>query len=179
MTGVEAVRATAAQAAEMIKGELDRAHLALLAGDLDPALDGYVRALGLALQLGPAPAEQALAAILAGARILAQGGQAEGLSRLGPAVVGLVDQVRDADALPATGVMDAWATVASDLGAFLGQVGVALAIPTERRAGMIHNLRAHAALLDEATGKLFGLVAWLDGTDAWLALADGHSSAST
>jgi hypothetical protein len=166
MSGGETVLATAAQAAEMLQGDLDRARLALQAGNLDPALDGYVRALGLALQLGPAPAERALAAILSGALTLAQSGQAEGLSTLGPAMVGLVHQVREAGALPATGVMDAWATIASDLGAFIGQVGVALTIPAERRAGMVKNLRAHAALLDEATGEMFGLVAWLDGTGA-------------
>jgi hypothetical protein len=132
------------------------------AGGTDAALDHYVRGLGLALQLGPAPAEQAIKAILQGAHSLARCQAAIALSALGPAVVDLVGQVRDAGALPSTPVMEAWAIVVGDIGALIGQVGLALTIEPSHRTGIIINAQAHAVLLDDATGGLFDLRAWLD-----------------
>lgn len=147
----------------MLCSDLEQATQALEAGDLTQALDSYVRALGLALQLGPAPTEQALAAVCQGARELTFRQDATGLSALGPAVVDLASQVRDKDALPRTKVMDAWAMITSDLGALIGQAGLVMALPVDRRPGMLASARRRAALLDEATEGLFGLTAWLDG----------------
>jgi len=151
---------TAVEAAALVRRELEAACLALEAANLDPALDAYVRALGLALQLGPAAAEEVLRAVLDGAGHLARRGDALGLATMGPAVAGLVDQVRDAGALPATPVMEAWAIVASGIGAFLGQWGVALSLPADHRRALSARLQAHAAHLDAATGSLFRLAAW-------------------
>jgi hypothetical protein len=132
------------------------------AGSTGAALDHYVRGLGLALQLGPAPAEQATRAILQGADSLARYQAVTALSALGPAMVDLVGQVRDAGALPSTPVMEAWAIVAGDIGALIGQVGLALSIEPSHRTGILANARAHAILLDDATGGLFDLRGWLD-----------------
>jgi hypothetical protein len=162
MTSPQALDVTPAEAAELIHSELAQAAAWLEAGDLDAALDGYVCALGLALQIGPAPTGRVMAAVLQAAQALALAQDADGLSKLGPAVVGLVAQVRDANALPPTSVMDAWAVVAADLGTLIGQVGLALSIPSDRRTGMMDNARTQAALLDDATGGLFALTAWLD-----------------
>ena len=163
---------TPAQATEHIQVELACAGQALALGtpgrdpldaqDLDTALDAYVRALGLALQLGPAPAEEVLQAVVHAAHQLNGRGDATALSALGPALVDLVAQVRTAGALPPTAVMEAWATVAADLGTLIGQVGLALALPAERRTGMLDNARTRASLLDDATQSLFALTAWLD-----------------
>ncbi len=152
---------TPPQAAARLRDELALASQALASQALEPALDAYARALGLALQLGPAAAEAALDAILAGAGRLAREGDAEGLCALGPAVTGVVTQVEEAGVLPATAAMQAWAHVAADVGALVGQVGLALALPVERRTGLWRQARARAALLDEATGNLFSLVNWL------------------
>jgi hypothetical protein len=162
MTTPQAVDLTPAEAAGLIDQELAEAGGALHAHDLDTALDGYVRAMGLALQLGPAPSEQVLAAILQAARKLTLWQDADGLSALGPALVELVTQVREASALPRTAVMETWATFTSDLGALIGQLGLALAIPPGHRAGMMDLARTRAALLDDATGSHFTLTAWLD-----------------
>jgi hypothetical protein len=162
MTTPQAIEATPAEAADLVRTELAQAGKDLREGTLDDALDGYACALGLGLQLGPAPTEQVLAAVLQAARELALGGNAEGLSALGPALVGLVTQVRESGALPPTAVMGAWATFVADLGALIGQVGLALAIPPGHRSGMIDNLRRRATLLDEATGGGFTLTIWLD-----------------
>jgi hypothetical protein len=162
VTNPQALALTPAEAGALLREQLARAAEALLHGDLDATLDGYIPALGLALQLGPEPVEQTMLALLQAGRQLAQQGDAQSLSTLGPAVVHLVAQVRDAGALPATAVMDAWATVAADVGAFIGQVGLALALPPEHRPAMLHNARTRAALLDDATGHLLALTAWLD-----------------
>jgi hypothetical protein len=58
--------------------------------------------------------------------------------------------------------MEAWAMVAADVGALIGQVGLALMIAPDHRAEMMQNARTRAALLDEATGNLFALASWLD-----------------
>jgi len=155
--GAQALHLTPDQAAARMHAELVEAGQALATGDLEAALDCYVRGLGLALQLGPAAAEIALGAILAGAAELLRRGDGEELCALGPAVAGVVDQAREAGAVPLGGAMQAWAGVAADVGALLGQVGLALCLPTERREGPWHQAQARAALLDEATGGLFSL----------------------
>jgi hypothetical protein len=153
---------TPAEASRRIQKELEQAADALKADDLDTALDEYVRALGLALQLGPALTEQVLIAALDAAKGFAGQPHADGLSALGPALVDLVTQVRRAGALPPTQIMEAWAAVASDLGALIGQVGLALTIAPDHREGMIKNARTRAVLLDDATSNLFALTSWLD-----------------
>ena len=162
-TAPQALDLTPAQAAARLEAELAQAGRALAGHDLKLALDAYARGLGLALQLGPAAAETALRAILAGARRLLFREDADGLCALGPAVAGVVGQVQEAGALPATQAMQAWAAIAADVGALLGQVGLALALPAERRGGLWRQACARAALLDEATGGLFALSAWLGG----------------
>ncbi|HSJ53749.1 MAG TPA: hypothetical protein VLC52_08355, partial [Anaerolineae bacterium] len=59
--------------------------------------------------------------------------------------------------------MAAWAALAVEVGALLGQVGLALSLAPEGRAGLWRTLRDRATLLDETTRSLFGLRAWLDG----------------
>jgi hypothetical protein len=162
MTGPQAVELTAGEAAARIHAELQTAAVALDAAELDLALDAYVRALGLALQLGPAPSETVLRAVLDGARSLARQEDAEGLATLGPAVAGLVSQVMEAGALPASPVMEAWAAVAADIGALLGQWGLALSLPAEHRQHLRAQLQTRARLLDAATNRLFYLAAWED-----------------
>ena len=162
MAPYQEVSLTATEAAELLSRDLTQAVQSLCASDLPTALDSYARALGLALQLGPAPAEQVLVAICEGARALVLRQDAAGLSALGPAVVGLVAQVRDEEALPRTRIMDAWATIASDMGALIGQLGLVMALPTDHRPGMLANARRRAELLDEATGARFTLVSWLE-----------------
>lgn len=159
--GIRSVDLTAAEAVARLQEELAQAGQAVAGQKMEVALDGYVRGLGLALQLGPAAAEMTLEAILAGAGGLVRQGNADGLCALGPAVAGVVAQVREAGALPGTPAMAAWAAVTDDVGALLGQVGLALALPAERRSGMWRQARERAALLDEATGGLFALVGWL------------------
>jgi hypothetical protein len=162
MTTPKAVDLTPAKANERIQQELSEASAALRTKDLEDALGAYTRALGLALQLGPAPTERVLLGALRAARTLAQEQDANGLSALGPALVSLVAQVREADALPPTAVMEAWATVASDVGALIGQIGLALSIAPNHRRAMMDSARSRAALLDDATDSLFALTAWLD-----------------
>jgi hypothetical protein len=70
--------------------------------------------------------------------------------------------VRQAGALPPTPVMEAWATVAAEVGLLVGQAGLALSLPQDRRAGMAQNLQARARLLDEATGSRLGAAAWVE-----------------
>lgn len=161
MARAQVVRVTPAEATALIHGELTQADHSLQADDLNAALDGYVRALGLALQLGPAPTEQVLRAILQAAGELALARDSGSLSALGPALAGVVTQVREAEALPSTAVMEAWGTLASDLGALVGQLGLALSLPPGHRAGMMENAQRRAALLDEATGSHFALGVWL------------------
>ncbi len=150
------------EVARWIDAELKLAGNAFQAQDLDGALDAFARALGLALQLGPAATERVLAAILHSAQELAQQQNADGLCALGPTLVEVVMQVRQAGALPPTSVMEAWATIAADLGALVGQVGLVLAIAPDHRQAVVHQAYARAALLDDATGSLFGLTSWID-----------------
>jgi hypothetical protein len=158
----DSIELTPVQASDWLQQELNLAAEALNSDDLDSALNAYVRALGLALQLGPAPTEHALDAVLHAARTLAQREDAAGLSALGPALVDLIRQVREAGALPATSVMEAWAEVVAGLGALVGQVGLVVALPQDRRQGMLGSARDHARILDEATKGVFGLAVWLD-----------------
>jgi len=150
-------------AVQWIRDELVRARRAVEDGDLDAALDAYIPTLGLALQLGPAPAEQVLSAILATAQRLVHCRDAEGLSALGPALAGLTSRVREANVLPQSTVMEAWAAVVEGLGALIGQLGLVLTLPPERRGELAANARAHAVLLDDATSSIFGLERWIDG----------------
>lgn len=162
MTAPQVITLGPAETVGRIREELEKARDALHVGDLEAALDGYVHALGLALQLGPVPTEQVLGAILSAAQKLADQYNAHGLAALGPALVELVTRVRRAGALPPTSIMEAWAMVAADVGALIGQVGLALMIAPDHRAEMMQNARTRAALLDEATGNLFALASWLD-----------------
>ena len=165
MTSPRVIALAPTEASGRIQKELETAQDAIRIGDLDSALDRYIRALGLALQLGPVSTEKVLGAILGTAQKLTDQAHADGLAALGPALVDLVTQVRGAGVLPPTSVMDAWATVTSDLGALVGQVGLALMIAPARRVGMMQNARTRAALLDDATGNLFALALWLDRVD--------------
>ena len=162
MTEPQVFEFTPAGASQRTASELSLAREALQDGKTDTALDGYVRALGLALQLGPAATGQAVTCILLAAVELSQQQDAAGLSALGPALVGLVNQMREAGAVPGTAVMEAWARFVEGLGAVIGQVGLAMAMPSGHRSGMMANARSHASLLDEATAARFSLVAWLD-----------------
>jgi hypothetical protein len=166
MTTPQEIDLAPTEAARRIQKELERASDDLRTDDFGSAFDGYVRALGLALQLGPALSERVLVAVLDAAQELASRKHAEGLSTLGPAMIDLVAQVRAAGALPPTSVMEAWATIASELGALIGQIGLALAMPSDHREGMVENARTRAALLDDATRELFALTHWLDQLDA-------------
>jgi hypothetical protein len=162
MTSPQTVNVTPVEAADLLRAELILASEALHSQNLDTASDHYVRALGLGLQLGPAPTEQALTVILQTAQKLAQWQDARGLSLLGPALIDLVAQVQEAGALPPTMIMEAWATIAADLGTLIGQIGLALTIPSDHRKAMLENARTRAVLLDDATGNLFALTAWVD-----------------
>jgi len=161
----QALALTPLEATDWLRRELFQARISLQASNLDIALDAYVRALGVALQLGPAPTEQVLSSVLEAARDMACRQDAAGLSALGPALVDLVAQVLQTDALPQTRIMNAWATVASDLGVIVGQVGLALIITPDRRSGMLNKARTRAALLDRATDCLFALHDWIDRID--------------
>ena len=156
----ETLELTPQQAASLVGEQLAAAHRDL-PDNLDAALDRYVAALGLALQLGPKPAEQVVSAVLGAAYQLARRQDAEGLSALGPALVDLVRQVREAGALPMTAVMDAWAALAEEVGALVGQVGLAFALPEDRRQGMLDGVQARALLLDDASGGLFDVSGWI------------------
>jgi hypothetical protein len=162
VTDYESVELTLDGVVSLLQTELDGAAEALERGDLDATLDGYVASLGLALQLGPAPTERVLRLILDTARAFASKGDADALSALSPALAGLAQQVREAGVLPATPAMDAWATVTTDLGALVGQIGLALALPSPQRAAMLGSARSRATLLDDSTSELFSLAAWLD-----------------
>jgi len=163
MTGYQSLDLAPDQAIDRIRREIMDASRAIQAQQLDAALDGYVRSLGLALQLGPAPTEQVLVALLAAARTLVRNGDAEGLSAWGPALVELVARVRAANALPPMAIMDAWATVASDLATSLGQIGLASSLPPDRRPGLLNQARTRILLLDEATNGRFDLLDWWHG----------------
>jgi hypothetical protein len=163
MTTPSTVELDASQAATLLHRTLLSATDALQTGDTDASFDGYIRALGLALQLGPAPTEVTLHAVRAAADQLTQEQDSKGLCTLGPALVNLVDEVRATGALPQTPTMDSWATVATALGILVGQVGLALAIPTERRSKMLRDARTRAIHLDDATGCRLSLGDWLDG----------------
>ena len=125
-------------------------------------MDCLISALGIALQLGPAATEKALAEVVASARELGQRGDAAALCAIGPALVGLIQQMEVADALPPTRAMHAWADVVSDLGALIGQLGLTLTLHREHRAGMMGNAHARAVLLDDATGHIFALTHWIE-----------------
>jgi hypothetical protein len=161
VTAPREIDATPAEASALIRDQLLKARHALHHNNLDLALDRFVTALGLAFQLGPAASQSVLSEVMDAAREMACQIDAEALSALGPAIVGLVDQMQKADALP-TAVMEAWAQLAAALGALIGQLGLALTLPADHRTGMMAHTRARAAFLDESTGNLFALTAWID-----------------
>ena len=160
MTLPHAVELSATEASELIQQELREAHHAFHTADLESALDRYVGALGLALQLGPAATQRVLSEVMEAALEMARQHNADAVSALGPALLGLTNRVREAGALPPTAVMEAWAEVACGLGMLLGQIGLALAIAPQHRSDMITNASTRAKLLDDATGNLFGLALW-------------------
>ncbi len=153
---------TPTEAAAFLDKESSDAGDAWRAGAYDSAIDGYARALGLALQLGPASAEQVLAAIVDTTRELDSRDEGRALAILGPALVDLVLQVRRAGVLPDSTVMEAWAELSHDLGALIGQTGLAYSLPPERRRGITASARTRAALLDDASNGTLGLRGWLD-----------------
>jgi len=171
MDETEPVALCATDAAILMERELRQAGAAAAAGDVEGVLDGDVRALGLALQLGPGAAGQALRAILDGAAALGRQPQGEeALAALGPALVDVVERVRESEGWPgrlSAAAMEAWASVAEDVAATIGQVGLALSLPAERRTGLLDGARRRAGLLDEATGGGFGLKAWLEEAERW------------
>lgn len=153
---------TPAEAAALIDGELRAANESLRSAQTDAALDRFVTTLGLALQLGPTPVDTVLLWLMQALRESTLHIDSETLSTLGPALVHVVSQVREAGALPPSRIMVAWATVASDVGTILGQVGLALSIEASFRIGMMANARIRAAALDEATGSRYAIADWID-----------------
>jgi hypothetical protein len=162
VTSPQPVELSPLEASALISHELQQARRGLYSADIELALDALAAALGLALQLGPAATEWVLAGTVDAARYLAGQQDANALSALGPALAGLTSQVRDAAVLPSISVMEAWAEVASALGALIGQVGLALTIAPDHGSTMMENARAQALLLDDATGNMFALTAWID-----------------
>jgi hypothetical protein len=162
MTSPQTIDLAPDQAAALLREEVAQAAKMLQTGSLDAALDSYTRALGLGLQLGPASTQEVLTVIVDTARSLARQQDTLGLSALGPALVALVGQVRDAGVLPATPVMEAWAIIATDVATLIGHLGVALELAPERHGSMIDNLRMWATLLDNATDGRFALATWID-----------------
>lgn len=163
MRSADWVFLTADQAVAVLEHELAGADTALSAGRSDSAFDGYVRSLGLALQLGPAEIQLVLRRLLEAASKLACLDGAVGLNTLGPAIVGVVADARRAGAVPSCKVMEAWATATADFGALIGEVGLALSMAPGQRGGTIGGSLRRAAVLDDATGTMFGLTAWLSG----------------
>lgn len=162
MTAPQPVDLTLSEAARLLDEELRAAKCSLEASEAGVAQDRFVSALGLALQLGPAPVQEVLLYVMDATHRLAQTADSESLSTMGPALVLLVGQVRQAGALPPTAAMEAWATLATDLGVIIGQLGLALSMKADRRAGILANARLRAGLLDDATEARFGFTTWLD-----------------
>jgi hypothetical protein len=154
------------EASELIRQDLREARHDFQTANLESALDRFVRALGLALQLGPAATERVLAAVMATAREMAKQRNANALSALGPSLVGLTTQVREEAALCPTAAMEAWSAVISGVGTLLGQLGLALTIAPDHRSAMMTHTHTHARILDDATGNRFGLADWIDQISA-------------
>jgi hypothetical protein len=131
--------------------------------DLELTISSLCKALGLALQLGPASTEKVLRAILGTSKTMLGSQGAGALAVLSPALVNLVAQVRESGVLPETPTMEAWATVVTGVSTLISQVGLAYELPPERRSGMLRQARGQAELLDDATGSLLQLTVWLDG----------------
>lgn len=162
MSEPPSIELTPVEAARLIEQELSAATESLRASHGDTAQDRFVSALGIALQLGPVPVETVLWRLMRAIRELSPPADSEILSTLGPALIHLVGQVRSSGALPSSRVMEAWATVASDVGTIIGQVGLALSMEPDRRTGMMANARIRAVALDEATGIRFAMADWID-----------------
>ncbi len=152
---------TLGEAARVFLDELAQVDAALGAAGFEGTSDALARALGLALQLGPSATELALRRIFRAVGILpALDGPAR-LSTLAPALVSVVDGVREAGAFPPTPVMEAWAMLAADWGAAIAEVGLALAPGSEQRRAMVAACRLRAALLDEGPGGVLELSEWI------------------
>ncbi len=162
MTAPQPVDLTLSEAARLLDEELRIARCSLEASESGVAGNRFVSALGLALQLGPAPVEEVLFRVMDATLRLAQTAGSESLATLGPAIVLLVDRVREAGALPPTAAMEAWAILATDLGVIIGQLGLALSMKADSRAGILANARLRASLLDDATEARFGFTTWVD-----------------
>lgn len=162
MSAPRSVHLTPGEAEQLLSRELCAARHCVLSSQMDAAQDKFVSALGLALQLGPAPVERVLQHVMHTVREDLLRSDSETLSTFGPSLVHVVGQVRESGALPSTRVMEAWATVASDVGTIIGQVGVALTIESDRRLGMMANARIRAAALDEVTDTRFAMADWID-----------------
>jgi len=162
MSMPQPIELTPLEAAGLIEHDLHAAEACIQSSQIEGAQDRLVRALGLALQLGPAAVENVLLCVMhmIGEPVLHR--DTETLSSLGPALVDVVSQVRSAGALPGTRIMEAWAIVACDVATLIGQVGLALSIRPEHRQGMMDNARIRAAALDEATGARFAITDWID-----------------
>jgi hypothetical protein len=165
MTQPRSVELTPEEAATLIHNELARASAAFRAGNQETGLSACTSALGLGLQLGPSPAGQILLSLLEEAHSLALRREAATLSALGPALIRLVADVRNAGALAPDSSMVAWANVAEEVGALVGQVGLVLTVEPQGRAGMLAAARRRAERLDEAMRDLFDLVGWLESMD--------------
>jgi len=72
VTSPQTIELSPAEASELIQHELQEAHHAFHTADLESALDRFVSALGLALQLGPAVIERVLTEVMAAAREMAR-----------------------------------------------------------------------------------------------------------
>lgn len=162
MSKPQPIELTPVEAARLIEHDLRAAEECLRGSQMDAAQDNLVSALGLALQLGPVPVNRVLLSVMQTIREPALCTDSETLSTLGPALVHVVNQVQDAPALPSTRVMEAWATIASDVATIIGQVGLALSLESESRKGMMANARVRAAALDQATGTRFAMTDWID-----------------
>lgn len=165
MTGPQTIGLTPGEAAALIRSELAAASQAFKTADASAGIAACSCALGVALQLGAGPTQQVLLSILEEAHTLTRQGRADVLSALGPAIIGLIGQVRDAHALPSGAAMIAWASVGEELGALLGQVGLALSVAPEGRSGMVNVAMARADGLDEATRCIFDLRGWLESLE--------------
>ncbi|MBN1657756.1 MAG: hypothetical protein JXA93_05110 [Anaerolineae bacterium] len=154
----ESIELTPDGASAFLHDELALAADSYAAGDIDAALDAHVRALGLALQLGPAACEQAIGAVLESARQMTP----DTLAALGPALVQLHNQIYEAAALPGTPVMQSWASVVAYVGMLIGLAGVAGNLSAADRQGLVSNVRAGATRLDAETEHLFNFAGWVD-----------------
>lgn len=157
----EVVDLTPVQAAAWLQQRLERASVALEAGDVSSALDAYISAVGFSLQLGPAAAQGTLGETVTAAKKWARLEEAGALSALGPALVAVADEIMRSETVSASPVMGAWAMVTSEVGALVGQVGLAVGVECAHRASMLRHALPRARLLDEITDHRFEMDLWI------------------